>query len=198
VRLKSCIEEESLRRRRRHEVPHQVHAGRLGLSDRQVYRFCGEYDQAVFPVKGRAAPPKNATLKEFSEFTTPNGVRAFSVTVDFYKDRWCAALKREWDLISLQPIGHYNVPQDAEDEQLKELTREIKTPRAASVNGQESGFEWRRTPGAANELWDLLVYANLALDLLAWDMCRDRLKMEFVSWPTFWDACEDQEFFSKS
>ncbi len=197
-RLKRLIEEEQYKADDGASYRIQITLIDSGYRTDQVYRFCGEYDQAVFPVKGRAAPPKNATLKEFSEFTTPNGVRAFAVTVDFYKDRWSAALRREWDGLTLQPIGHYNAPQDVSDAQLKELTVETKRPRPANANGQDSGFEWHRTPGAANELWDLLVYANLALDLLAWDMCRDRLKMEFVSWPTFWDACEDQEFFSKS
>lgn len=165
----------------------------------QVYRFCGEYPSGgVFPVKGRAAPPKNATLKEFSEFETPNGVRAFSVTVDFYKDRWAAALRREWDGSGLQPVGHFNAPSDVTDAQLKELTVEVKRPRPASADGQDSGFEWHRTPGANNELWDTLIYANLALDLLAYNVCRDQLQLEFVSWPAFYDICEDQEFFSKS
>jgi phage terminase large subunit GpA-like protein len=196
-RLKQLIEEEQYTADDGARYRIQLTLIDSGYRTDQVYRFCAEYSQAVFPVKGRAAPPKNATLREFSEFTTPNGVRAFSVTVDWYKDRWCAALKREWDGISQQPIGHYNVPHDISEEQLKELTREVKRPRASNGNGQDSGFEWHRTPGADNELWDCLVYANLALELLAWEICRDRLKMEFVSWPTFYDICEDQEFFAR-
>lgn len=174
-----------------------------GYRTDQVYRFCGEYPSGgVFPVKGRAAPPKNATLKEFSEFETPNGVRAFSVTVDFYKDRWAAALRRDWDGLDVQPIGHFNAPGlepgSITDAQLKELTVEVKRPRAPSATGQDPGFEWHRTPGANNELWDTLIYANLALDLLAYNVCRDQLQLEFVSWPAFYDICEDQEFFSKT
>lgn len=196
-RLKKLIEDEQYKADDGATYRIQLTLIDSGYRTDQVYRFCGDYEQGVFPVKGRAAPPKNATIREFSEFTTPNGVRAFAVTVDFYKDRWSATLRREWDGVSQQPLGHYNAPQDVSEVQLKELTVETKRPRPANANGHDSGFEWHRTPGAPNELWDLMVYASLALDLMAWNICRDRLKMEFVNWPTFWDMCEDQEFFSK-
>ena len=77
---------------------------------------------------------------------------------------------------------------DATDKQLKELTSEIKREKIEKSTGKRVGFEWHRR--GANELWDLLVYNNAALDLIAWDHCRRVLLLEFVSWPTFWDDCE--------
>ena len=57
------------------------------------------------------------------------------------------------------------------------------------------GFEWHRPSGAANELWDLLIYANAGLDMLALEYSRQILKLEFVNWVAFWDACESQKLY---
>jgi phage terminase large subunit GpA-like protein len=160
-----------------------------------VYRFSAEYAAGVFPVKGRDAPPKSASLKEFSEFTTPNGIRAYGITVDFYKDRWSAALRRGWDGLGLQPQGHFNAPVDASDPQLKELTVEVKRERIEKSTGKRLGFEWHRPSGANNELWDCLIYNNAALDLIAWNMCRGELGLDFVNWVAFFDLVQQQKLF---
>ncbi|HKY40798.1 MAG TPA: terminase gpA endonuclease subunit [Polyangiaceae bacterium] len=161
----------------------------------QVYAYCATFRGGVFPVKGRPAPPKAATIREFSDFKTPNGLVGFTITVDFYKDRWSAALRREWDGIGMQPMWFFNAPIDVTDAQLKELTVESKHPRKQEKSGQEPGFEWRRIPGAPNELWDLLGYANAALDLLAWNYCRGVGKLEFVNWVLFYDHCLQRKLF---
>jgi phage terminase large subunit GpA-like protein len=160
-----------------------------------VYRFAAEYAAGVFPVKGREAPPKNATVREFSDFTTPMGTTAYGVTVDLYKDRWSAALRRSWDGLSIQPEGHFNAPVNIEDRQLKELTAEVKRERIDARTGQRVGFEWHRPSGANNELWDLLIYNNAALDLIAWNVCRGQLGMDFVSWTGFYDLCIANKLF---
>lgn len=160
-----------------------------------VYQFCAEYHAGVCPVKGRDAPPKSATVKEFSAFTTPMGTVAYSVTVDMYKDRWAPALRRGWDGISVQPHGHFNAPGDATDAQLKELTVETKRERIEKSTGKRIGFEWHRPSGAANELWDLLVYNSAALDLIAWNICVGQLEGTFVNWEAFYDLCLDRKQF---
>jgi phage terminase large subunit GpA-like protein len=159
-----------------------------------VYRFCAEYN-SVYPVKGREAQPKSTTLKEFSDFQTPNGITAYGITVDFYKDRWSAALRRGWDGMSTQPHGHFNAPLDATDKQLKELTVETKRERIEKTTGKRLGWEWHRPSGAANELWDLLIYNNAALDLIAWNMS-EQLELEFTNWQLFYDRCAEGIFFS--
>ena len=159
-----------------------------------VYQFCAEYEAGVFPVKGRQEPPK-ATNREFSAFQTPMGTTAYSVTVDMYKDRLSAALRRSWDGQSMQPPGHFNAPLDISDDALKELTRETKQAKIDARTGKRLGFEWRRPSGAANELWDILVYNSAALDIIAWDVCRNQLGLEFVSWPAFWELAENEKLY---
>lgn len=161
----------------------------------QVYAFCAEYSSGVYPSKGREAPPKGAIVKEFSDFTTPMGTTAYVVTVDMYKDRWSAALRRGWSGIELQPAGHFNAPLDATDKQLRELTVEVKRERIEKSSGKRLGFEWHRPSGAANELWDLLIYNSAALDLIAWDVCRQQLEMEFVNWMDFFDLCAERKLY---
>lgn len=166
-----------------------------GYRSDHTYQFAAEYSAGVYPVKGREAPPKSATIKEFSDFTTPMGTTAYSVTVDLYKDRWSAALRRSWDGQSIQPVGHFNAPLDVTDKQLRELTAETKRERIEKATGKRLGFEWHRPSGASNELWDLLVYANAALDLIAWNVCRGQLQMEFVNWTAFYDLCLEQKLY---
>ncbi len=162
-----------------------------------VYRFASEYQAGVYPVKGRDAPPKSSVLREFSEFTTPNGQRAYSITVDFYKDRWSAALRRGWDGLGMQPHGHFNAPIDVTDKQLKELTVEVKRERIEKSSGKRVGFDWHRPSGADNELWDCLIYGNAALDLIAWDICREQLGLELVNWVAVYDLLQQGTFYTQ-
>jgi phage terminase large subunit GpA-like protein len=161
----------------------------------QVYQFCSEYESGVSPVKGRDLPPKSATVKEFADFETPMGTRAYTVTVDLYKDRWSAALRKQWDEQSIQPTGHFNAPMNATDAQLKELTVETKVKRVQQGTDKELGYEWKRPSGANNELWDCLVYNNAALDLLAWDTCRNELGEDHVDWLQFYSHIERHKKF---
>jgi len=166
-----------------------------GYRPEQVYSFCGMYDRGVYPIKGRELPPKNATFREFSPFTTKLGTTAYGITVDIYKDRWAAALRRNWDGEGEQPRGHFNAPVDATDKQLKELTVEQKREKIEKKTGKRLGFEWHRPNGAKNELWDLLVYNNAALELIAWDVCLNQLEEESVNWTAFWELCENNSLF---
>lgn len=160
-----------------------------------VYDFAAEYEAGVYPSKGVAAPTKGAASKEFSPFTTKTGTVGYTVTVDLYKDRWSAALKRSWSEIGIQPAGHFNAPADATDEQLKELTVEVRRERKGAITGQSLGYEWHRPSGANNELWDCLVYASAALDLIALDVCQNHLKLRGVVWSEFFDFIEREQLY---
>lgn len=152
-----------------------------------VYDFCAQYDGGVSPVKGRDIPA--GPLKEFHSFLNQSGTVCYMITVDHYKDRWSAALRREWDGFGLQPQGHFNAPQDVTEKQLRELTVETKVPKP----GSRTGYEWRRPAGVANELWDLLVYNSAALDIIAWDRCRNQFQLDTIDWPLFFEECEGGE-----
>lgn len=161
-----------------------------------VYQFCSNYETGVFPVKGIAIGNSRAA-KHVTESTTPFGKLAFAVTVDLYKDRWGAALRKQWDKEGLQPDGFFNAPADATDEQLKELTVEKRGPVKNLRTGEIVGWAWHRPGGAMNELWDLLVYASAAHDILANSVCRD-LGYEQVdesALTAFYDACETQSAY---
>lgn len=166
-----------------------------GYRTDQVYQFAAEFDSGVAPLKGQDAPPRNAKFKEFSQFETTIGIRAYGVTVDLYKERWSAALRRSWDGIGPQPNGHFNAPLDSSDKQLKELTAEVKREKRDPVTKRLIGFEWHRPSGSSNELWDLLVYNNAALDLVAWELCVVQFKQEQVNWTEFYDYLEQERIF---
>lgn len=163
-----------------------------------VYSFAADYEGAVYPVKGRESPPKGASDREFASLVSPMGTGAWGITVDRYKDRWSAALKHGWDGMGFQPEGHFNAPHDATDDQLKELTCETKRQKIQKSTGKAEGFEWYRPHGAANELWDCLVYANAALDLIAHSWCVEEREMPSVNWVAFYDYCvQQQPYFSQ-
>jgi len=162
----------------------------------QVYRFCEQYESSVYPLKGRDFPPKNASLKEFSVFSSPLGTTVYGVTVNLYKDRMSAALTREWDGQGLQDERSFNAPRDITESQLRELTAEQKREKINRMTKQREGFEWHRPGGAKNELWDLLIYNAAALDIVAWDTCRgEHLKLDYVNWVQFWDLLESNKLF---
>ncbi len=152
-----------------------------------VYRFAAQYEFGVYPIRGRETP-QAAGIKEFSDLKTPTGMQAFGISVDVYKDRWSTALLAHWDGMGLQPEGHFNAPLDADDKQLKELTVESRHEKIDDKTGKRLGWFWHRPSGAANELWDLLVYNSCALDLLAWDHC-EGLEMDHTDWALFFDDC---------
>lgn len=155
-----------------------------------VYDFANEYQAGVSPAKGREQP-KGTRDREFVQFATPSGANGYLITVDRYKDRLSAALRREWSGLGVQPNQHFNCPRDTTEKQLEELTAETKVPKPKAG----SGYEWRRPSGKPNELWDLFVYNSCALDLIAWDVCRNQLKLDEVDWSRFWDLCETQKHY---
>lgn len=160
-----------------------------GYNAETVYSFCSDYEVGVFPVKGREGSAKAATFKEFSSTTTTIGTRAFLITVDHYKERWHAALARQWNGHDHQPVTFFNAPVDATDKELKQLTAESKHRKVDKVTQKVIGWEWRRPSGAANELWDLLVYGNAALEVIALEHCTLIHGMDHVDWQVFYEDC---------
>lgn len=162
-----------------------------------VNAFCAEWETSVYAIRGRAAPPKSARNPEFAAFTNPMGYTSYNVTVDLYKDRWSSALRRSWDGVGQLPAGMFSAPIDVTDKQLKELTVETKREKIDTQTGQRAGFVWFRPSGADNELWDLLVYASAAFDMLAWDVCRNQLELDTVNWHAFYAMCESDRLYFK-
>lgn len=166
-----------------------------GYRTEQAYSFAAEYESSVYPIKGRASAASGATVKEFGEFTTTMGTTAFGITVDLYKDRWSAALRKTWSGQGLQKAGQFNAPRDATDKQLGQLTVEVKREKIEKRTGKRLGHEWHRPGGSKNELWDLVIYNNAALDMIAWNVCVGQLGMDRVSFPEFFRIAQDSGMY---
>jgi phage terminase large subunit GpA-like protein len=159
-----------------------------------VKTFCNRFPKGgVFPAKGRKTAIQGG-FAEFAPWKDASGHIGFHLTVDFYKNRWYAALKRGWDGDKLQPDTFFNAPIDATPAQLKQLTVEVQEPPA---KGSPVGSlaVWRRPEGADNTLWDLLVYANAAHDIVAFNVEREHLEKEFVDYEHFWDLIDTENWF---
>lgn len=174
---------------------HIVHTNiDAGYNNALVTQFCAEYKIGVAPILGRAAPAKSQKIQEFAPFVTTLGTVGYRVTVDIYKDRWSAVLRRKW-VDGLQPVWFFNAPHDCTDKELTELTKEVKREKLEKKTGRRIGFEWFRPSGSSNELWDLLIYNTSALEMIAWDVCINQLQLTSVNWTAFWDLCENQQLY---
>jgi len=159
-----------------------------------VSAFCGEYAAWVYPIIGRDRPAKTQKVKEFSPWKTQTGVEGYTVVVDHYKDRIAPVLRREWsEAAGTQKPYHFNAPMDITDSQLKQLTKEIR--RKKTDDKGYVSYYWYRPSGAANELWDLLVYGHAAVEVLAWQVCVVGFELENVDWERFWPYIEENQSF---
>lgn len=157
--------------------------------------FCAEYNAGVYPILGRDRPSKNQTIKEFAQFTTQSGTIGYRIIVDHYKDRMAPVLRREWHEDSgEQKPYHFNAPVDTTDKQLKELTVESKREKVDPTTGLKS-FYWYRPGNARNELWDLLIYTQAGVEILAWSICIEFFELETIDWPKFWDYIETEQLY---
>ena len=101
-------------------------------------------------------------------------------------------LRREWvEDAGQQKRYHFNAPVDLGDKELKELTAEVRREKQ-DENGNVS-YYWHRPGNARNELWDLLVYGNAAVEIIAWSICIQHFELETIDWPQFWDYIEQEK-----
>jgi phage terminase large subunit GpA-like protein len=165
-----------------------------GYANDTVVGFCAAYASGVYPILGRDRPAKHAKIKEFDEFTTVAGTIGYKITVDHYKDRLAPVLRREWvEDSGIQKPYHFNAPVDIEDRQLKELTKE--TRREKTDEKGVTTYFWHRPGNARNELWDLLVYGNAAVEIMACAICIQQFELETVDWDRFWEYLESEATF---
>jgi phage terminase large subunit GpA-like protein len=162
-----------------------------------VYSFCSQWDAGVFPLRGRDKPTRGARFQEFDLKENATGTRYVAVTVDVYKDRWSAALKRDWNGTDSMPRNNFSAPVDLSDKSLNELTVEYKREKRDPQSGKLLGTYWHRPSGARNELFDLIVYNTAALELTALEVCEQRLGLEYLSWPDFWGEAEKGLYFKR-
>lgn len=165
-----------------------------GYANDTVITFCNDYATGVFPILGRERPGKNQRIQEFGEFETKIGTTGFKIVVDHYKDRIAPVLRREWSEDTLHQLKyHFNVPWNMTDEQLKELTVEVRMKKVDDKGGVT--YPWYRPGNAFNELWDLLGYGYCAVDIIAWSLCIQQFGLDSVDWTRFWDYIETEKLY---
>lgn len=160
-----------------------------GYAQDVVLLFC-ENTSGTIPIKGIHDAQKGAQFAEFKMSETKLGLSAVNVNVNLYKERWYSALKKPWDEHAAQHDFCINLPVDTTEKQLRELTVETKVPDINPINQALRGFKWHRPSGAPNELWDLLIYNNAAIDVIAWDLIVRQGEREFVNWIEFFNFCK--------
>lgn len=168
-----------------------------GFRTDAVYQFCNQWETGVFPLRGRDKPLKAGRMREFDIMESSAGVRYFAITVDLYKDRWSAALKRQWNGMDKMPRNLLSVPGDTPDKALNELTVEFVREKRDPQSGKLLGTYWHRPGGSRNELWDLTVYNTAALEILAHDICVNGLGIEALLFGEFWAEVSDGRFCEK-
>ena len=162
-----------------------------------VYKFCAEYPQGVIPLKGTK---RGEGTKEFATRNTSINTKRLDICVDYYKDNQYEALKRYWDpQHGEQPSSHFNAPSNCTDAQIGELTKEYPVEGLDPKTNQIIQNKWHRTKGARNELWDLLIYANAMIDLVALEYTQrgvikkdDKVEVDFHQ---FWREIEANKYF---
>lgn len=163
-----------------------------------VCGFCEPYPM-VFPILGRETT--KGAVKEWRPFTTQIGTAGYQIYVDYYKDRLAPVLRRNWRPDEgNQGAYTFNAPLNIEDDELRELTREVKKKKRVEKTGREE-WVWHRPGNAPQELWDLMVYGHAGVEILAWLVSEDLQQVPAgqvtVDWMTFWSECEGGLFFSK-
>lgn len=170
-----------------------------GFANDTVTTFCSEYGAGVYPILGRERTAKNQTIREFAEFTTKAGTVGFRILVDHYKDRLAPVLRREWQPdTGEQGPYHFNAPVNMPDKALRELVAEVRREKTDDRGNVVQ--QWHRPGNKPNELWDLLVYGNAAVEVMAWMICIQHFELETISWSDFWQFAalpENDELFGR-
>jgi terminase, large subunit len=163
-----------------------------------VVDFCSQWDHMVYPIMGTDKSPKSSTIQPFKESKTKSGALYYLITVDEYKDRCGPALRRRWrPEHGTQRPYVLNLPVDATDDEIKELTREYK--KEIDLPNGRKGYTWHRPSGADNELWDLLVYGHASVEILAYLVCVKVYELEDgVDWHQFWEYCKSGVFWREA
>ena len=115
------------------------------------------------------------------------------LAVDHYKDRMAPVLRRRWQPSDGDQKRYtVNFPVDISNAALKELTVEYK--REERRNGRIVAV-WHRPGGTRNELWDLLIYLQAAIDILVYNTCISNLELKEADFVVFWEHVEEEQLF---
>lgn len=158
-----------------------------GYRTDEVYQFCAQYSEAVYPIFGRDSLPKNKTYKTlFHESKNKYGDCFYSINHNSYKDRLAAWLRSDWKDKEEQPVGYPNYPEDYGDDFFRMYEAEEKVVEYHKKTKQRLGYYWRQTPNKPNHAWDCRVYGMAALDFFAFNICTTELELDGIVYDEFW------------
>lgn len=160
-----------------------------------VYSFCANYDLGVFPLRGRQKGIKGAKYSEFDVRENATGTRYVAATVDIYKDRWAANLKRSWSGQGPMPRNNWSAPRNITAKAIKEMAVEYIKEKRDPLTERLLGTYWFRPRGQKQELWDLMMYNTVALEMVAMEVSETHLGLDYLSWPDFWKEAETGLYF---
>ncbi len=162
-------------------------------SESVVTDFCSEWTDCVYPIKGDNASHKR--VASFYEYKTASKMNAYMIAVDHYKDRLAPVLRRRWfPEDGDQTKFHVNFYANISNAALKELIAEYKI--GEKNNSGDIVEKWIRPAGVNNELWDLLVYAQAAIDIFARLTCLGNLELHDTDWQAFWEYAMEGNFIA--
>ena len=154
-----------------------------------VANFAAQWQQGVYPVIGRKEATKYQSLNEFAEYETKAGTLGWKVNVNRLKERLAPVLRAGWvEGSEVQPEYHFNAPIDIRDTELTELTTETREKVTDARTG-DVYYIWKRS--GPNELWDLLIYAFAACEIMAFGICRVEFELDTVNWPRYWQFLDE-------
>lgn len=155
-----------------------------------VTTVTAKHEYLVYPIIGVSGSSRK--VSEFQQWKTKSGRIGYQIDVDHYKDRMSTVLRRGWGVEDgEQKVYHFNVPVDATDKQLKELTTET---RIATQNEKGAvSYSWSRK--GDNEFWDLLGYGYAAVEIVAWNLCVEHFGLEEINWPQFWEYVIQEKLY---
>jgi phage terminase large subunit GpA-like protein len=171
-----------------------------GYRTNQVYLFCSQYSDGVYPVFGRETLGKQGELLfKMAEKKTIEkaGALVYHINTTMSKDRVSTSFQKEWFTGELMPDWRPNFPEDFKDDIFKMYEEERKEEKYDKVTNRFLGFVWRHDFGADNHIFDTNSNAMVALQMLAEDVCFVILKLDHWSWDEFWDYCLKGYFYEK-
>lgn len=164
-----------------------------------VYRFCKQYTNGVYAIKGEEWTPGGLTYRLFQQKTLEKAglVQAYNINTTLLKDRISRYLGMlQWDTGQLQPNWYPNYPEDLGDDFFRMYEAEYRVEVKDKITNQFKSIRWKKVENVDNHALDTTVYNLAALELIADRTCREELGLEVLNWDAFWDYCQTGVFFS--
>jgi terminase, large subunit len=167
-----------------------------GYRTDQVYNFCSQYTSGVFPSFGRDYLQDGVTFRHASKSTIDKaGTLVYLVNTTKIKDRIAASFRRDWNTGELQPEWNPNFPDDFKDDLFRHYESESKVAVYDKKTNKIQRIIWK-ADGSDNHLFDTTCYNHNILEVIADNICRTELSLDYLSWPDFWTYASEGVYYT--